>query len=165
LRERVSDIPVLINELITRFEHENRGSVRLTPAAVLTLSQYNWPGNVRELANLVERLVILYPYGLVDVMDLPEKFRIPGTDRLMVSDELDEQTLLGASDSQPRLPKDGMDLKEFLSNMECNYIQQALDEARGVVAHAAKLLKMRRTTLVEKMRKYGLQRGEESTNL
>jgi sigma-54 specific flagellar transcriptional regulator A len=160
LRDRISDIPVLINELITRFEHENRGSVRLTPAAVLTLSQYNWPGNVRELANLVERLVILYPYGVVDVMDLPEKFRIPGTSRLSASDALDDDKLLGTGNSQPRLPKDGMDLKDFLSDLECNYIRQALDETNGVVAHAAKLLKMRRTTLVEKMRKYGLHRSE-----
>ncbi|WP_444543113.1 helix-turn-helix domain-containing protein [Methylogaea oryzae] len=59
------------------------------------------------------------------------------------------------------LPKDGMDLKEHLSSLESQLIQQALDECRGVVAHAANMLRMRRTTLVEKLRKYGL-RGDEA---
>ena len=75
LRERVEDIPVLVNDLIQRIEHEKRGSVRLTPAAVTALTHYRWPGNVRELANLIERLAILFPYGVVDVGELPEKFR------------------------------------------------------------------------------------------
>jgi len=75
LRERTEDIPLLVDELLRRLEHEHRGSVRLTPAATASLCHYPWPGNVRELANLMERLVILHPYGLVDVHDLPEKFR------------------------------------------------------------------------------------------
>ncbi|MES9912919.1 MAG: helix-turn-helix domain-containing protein, partial [Candidatus Sedimenticola sp. 4PFRAG1] len=64
-----------------------------------------------------------------------------------------------------RLPLDGIDLKAHLSAMELDLIRQALDESGGVVAHAAKRLKMRRTTLVEKLRKYGLQRGQESTGI
>ncbi|MFO7603997.1 MAG: sigma-54 dependent transcriptional regulator, partial [Gammaproteobacteria bacterium] len=56
LRERVEDLPLLINELVTRLEHEQRGSVRLTPMATAALCQYPWPGNVRELSNLIERL-------------------------------------------------------------------------------------------------------------
>ena len=63
----------------------------------------------------------------------------------------------------PRLPREGLDLREHLASMEIALIRQALDEANGVVAHAAKLLKMRRTTLVEKLRKYGLQRPTEAT--
>jgi sigma-54 dependent transcriptional regulator, flagellar regulatory protein len=65
----------------------------------------------------------------------------------------------------PRLPNRGIDLKEHLATLEQNLIRQALDESNGVVAHAAKRLKMRRTTLVEKLRKYGLQRGQELTGL
>ena len=60
-----------------------------------------------------------------------------------------------------RLPRDGLNLKEHLADLEVNLIRQALSEADGVVAHAAKLLSMRRTTLVEKLRKYGLQRGDD----
>ena len=60
----------------------------------------------------------------------------------------------------PRLPREGLDLKEHLNNLEYTLIMQALDEAGGVVAHAAKRLNMRRTTLVEKLRKHGIQRGD-----
>jgi sigma-54 specific flagellar transcriptional regulator A len=179
MRERLDDIPLLVNELIARMEAEKRGSVRLTPAAVMSLCQYRWPGNVRELANLIERLVIMYPYGVVDANDLPEKFRSDKiidlemeAERMAVVGEQEEpQTQVAASaksdqvrmfeygSSTPRLPSDGLDLKEHLSSLEYSLIKQALDDAGGVVAHAAKRLRMRRTTLVEKLRKYGLQRN------
>ncbi|MCB1785285.1 MAG: sigma-54-dependent Fis family transcriptional regulator [Gammaproteobacteria bacterium] len=173
LRERVEDIPVLVNDLIQRIEHEKRGSVRLTPAAVTALTHYRWPGNVRELANLIERLAILYPYGVVDVVDLPEKFRV-GIPVSAPADIVDDEALPVISthgdqpntvSTMPRLPAEGIDLKVHLANMEQSLIRQALEEANGVVAHAAKKLKMRRTTLVEKLRKYGLQRGHELTGL
>ena len=164
LRDRVEDIPVLVNDLISRIETEKRGSVRLTPAAVMALTQYNWPGNVRELANMIERLAILYPYGVVDVRELPEKFRL-GMGSVQASTVLPEVTVQGDEPETvvtvPRLPNEGIDLKEHLSTLEFNLIRQALDESDGVVAHAAKRLKMRRTTLVEKLRKYGLQRSNE----
>ncbi len=167
LRERVEDIPVLINDLISRIETEKRGSVRLTPAAVMALTQYRWPGNVRELANLIERLAILHPYGVVDVRELPEKFRVgitnlpdTGIEMPLVQTQGEEPETVAAV---PRLPHEGIDLKVHLSNLEMDLIRQALDESGGVVAHAAKRLKMRRTTLVEKLRKYGLQRGNEAT--
>jgi sigma-54 specific flagellar transcriptional regulator A len=180
LRERPEDIPLLINELITRVEHENRGTVRLTSAAIASLYRYQWPGNVRELANIVERLVILYPYGTVDYDDLPEKFQVDGEDLpaavVTVIEETPTSKVMklveakkvkvisgNVSDDMPSveiesLPEEGLDLKEHLANLEYYLIKQALDEATGVVAHAANRLKMRRTTLVEKMRKYGIQR-------
>ena len=65
--------------------------------------------------------------------------------------------------SEPRLPRDGIDLKQHLTDIEVSLIQQALDDRNGVVAHAAKKLQIRRTTLVEKMRKYRIQRPEEAT--
>jgi len=163
LRERMDDIPLLINELIARLEHEKRGSVRFTPAAIMALCQYRWPGNVRELSNLLERLVIMYPYGVVDVADLPEKFRpVGGSEPSAAMEIMQFEQNLAPMDSaiSARLPREGIDLKEHISSMECSLIKQALDEAGGVVAHAAKRLKMRRTTLVEKLRKYGLHRTE-----
>jgi sigma-54 specific flagellar transcriptional regulator A len=168
LRDRVEDIPILVNDLISRIETENRGSVRLTPGAVMALTQYKWPGNVRELANLIERLAILYPYGVVDIKDLPEKFR-NGVGTLEQVGDLPQVNIPGDEPqsvvSAPRLPVDGLDLKAHLSSLELNLIRQALDESDGVVAHAAKRLHMRRTTLVEKLRKYGLQRTQESTGI
>jgi sigma-54 specific flagellar transcriptional regulator A len=158
LSDRVEDIPLLVNELVRRIEHEKRGSVRLSPGAIYALCQYNWPGNVRELANLVERLAILHPYGVVEAGDLPEKLQTGDGE---VSEQLID-ALVGApvtsEDLDPRLPRDGLNLKEHLGYMEISYIKQALTDSGGVVAHAAKRLGMRRTTLVEKLRKYGLQR-------
>ena len=164
LRERVEDIPALVSDLISRMEHEKRGSVRLTPAAVAALCHHLWPGNVRELANLIERLAILHPYGVVDVADLPEKFRAgqPGREDLAVP--AGAPIAVDVTDpafAAPRLPNDGLDLKEHLSQLEVSLIRQALDQANGVVAHAAQILRMRRTTLVEKLRKYGLARGQD----
>ncbi len=159
LRSRVEDLPLLINDLITRMEHEKRGSIRLTPPALESLCGYPWPGNVRELANLVERLVILYPYGVVDVHDLPEKYQVGKA----LHDEGPAEGDLGLSGvvaPNQGLPREGLDLKDHLTKLEMMLISQALDEAGGVVAHAAKRLSMGRTTLVEKMRKFGIQRQD-----
>ena len=166
LRERVEDIPVLVNDLISRIETENRGTVRLTAAALNKLAQYDWPGNVRELANLIERLAILYPYGVVDAKDLPEKFQ--DGESFLDSEEMPPLPSSSLEKSEKlenasNLPQTGLDLKAHLNSMEMSLIKQALDESNGVVAHAAKLLKMRRTTLVEKVRKYGLQRNQDAT--
>ena len=67
LRERIEDLPLLLNELITRLENEKRGSIRFSSAAIMSLCQHPWPGNVRELANLVERMAIMHPHGVIGV--------------------------------------------------------------------------------------------------
>ena len=165
LRDRVEDIPLLINELISRMEKEKRGSVRLNSAAIMSLCRHNWPGNVRELANLVERLAIMHPYGVIGVQELPKKFRYVDDydENRPVEDSGMPSSILGlvGLDAPALLPVNGIDLKDYLSNLEKQLIQQALDEAGGVVARAAEKLRIRRTTLVEKVRKYGL-RDEES---
>ena len=163
LRGRVEDLALLINDLVSRMEHENRGSIRLGSQALQALQAYSWPGNVRELANLIERLVILYPYGVVDVQDLPEKYRGGAPLAQVLPGE--ELGVSAAAMAMPVLPPEGLDLKEHLARLEYSLIKQALDESAGVVAHAAKRLRLGRTTLVEKMRKYGLQRAEEVSNL
>jgi len=174
LSSRAEDLPLLVNELITRLEHEKKSSVRLTPAAMMALCNYDWPGNVRELANLMERMTILHPYGVVDAGDLPPKMAPHGR---ALSDAREESGGEGTENStsmpmvtgmpavplnnKPRLPREGIDLKQHLTDIEISLIEQALDECSGVVAHAANRLKIRRTTLVEKMRKYSIQRPEE----
>ena len=122
-------------------------------------------GNVRELANLIERLVIMHPFGIVDINDLPEKFKLGKSESPSAfSAELDMEVDVSYDPwATPRLPREGLDLKEHINNLEYNLIKQALDDAGGIVAHAANRLKLRRTTLVEKMRKYGLQRSDEVT--
>nr|WP_305885102.1 sigma-54 dependent transcriptional regulator [Pleionea sp. CnH1-48] len=166
LRERQDDVPLLINELITRLEKHDRGSVRLSAGAIASLMRHDWAGNVRELANLVERLCILFPYGVVDINDLPEKYQYGDGIQAYESPALVQH--IEANESQPdeteevsattvesfNLPKEGLNLKEFMAKLEVDYIRQALDESSGVVAKAAQRLGMRRTTLVEKMKKY-----------
>ncbi len=162
LRERIEDLPLLVNDLTERLDNDGYGTVRMTGAALESLACYAWPGNVRELANLMERLAILYPNGTVDLQDLPEKYRAP---ELVAANApaprpVEVREAAGTVLSIPRLPRGGIDLKEHLTNLEYNLIRQALDETNWVVAHAAKRLMMGRTTLVEKMRKYGLSREE-----
>lgn len=170
LRDRAEDIPLLLNELIARLEHEKQGSVRFTPAAIMALCQYRWPGNVRELSNLLERLVIMFPYGVIDMKDLPEKFQFhvePGMEATLPASVLAQEPAMPRMElnDEPRLPREGIDLKEHLNNLEITLIKQALDEAGGVVAHAAKRLNMRRTTLVEKLRKHGIHRADGLTGI
>ncbi|WP_313054846.1 sigma-54 dependent transcriptional regulator [Pseudomonas lopnurensis] len=171
LRERVEDIPLLMNELISRMEHEKRGSIRFNSAAIMSLCRHDWPGNVRELANLVERMAIMHPYGVIGVMELPKKFRhVDDDDEQYASglhDEMEERAAISAPmavpEAQAMLPIEGLDLKEYLGNLEQGLIHQALEDAGGVVARAAERLRIRRTTLVEKMRKYGMSRRDDDS--
>lgn len=161
LRERVKDLPLLLNELIARLEHNRRGSICFNSAAIMSLCRHNWPGNLRELANLVERMAIMHPYGVIGVQELPKKYR-------HIEDE-DEQGDEGAA-SEAGLPgpatlalppPEGLELKYYLAALEQTLIQQALEDSAGVVARAVERLRIRRTTLVEKMRKYGMSRRED----
>jgi sigma-54 specific flagellar transcriptional regulator A len=138
--------------------------------------EHPWSGNVRELSNLVERLMILYPGQIVDVQDLPQKYQYGDMERfepdypeeVLERDAFNElfAESAGYDDDTPEpepaingyLPDEGVNLKEYLSELEINLIQQALDQQEWVVARAADKLGMRRTTLVEKMRKYNIQR-------
>ncbi|MBE1287427.1 MAG: AAA domain-containing protein [Alteromonadaceae bacterium] len=146
LRERQKDIPLLLQEFTSRLRESRNESVKFTQAALQSLCEYQWPGNVRELSNLVERLTILYPNKVIDVFDLPVKYQcgeIPTT-----QSEITEATL----------PLEGVNLKEYLSELEIKLINQALEQQDWIVARAAEQLGMRRTTLVEKMRKYDISR-------
>ena len=171
LRERCEDIPLLLNELISIMEAENRGSVRFNSGAIASLSNYPWPGNVRELANLVERMAILFPHGIVGTNDLPKKFHQAEEQPDAQSQNKQVSQLSSSSRVVPLskaaidsdvgeslLPLNGLDLKEYLANLEKDLIEQALNDSHGVVARAADRLHMGRTTLVEKMRKYSLQK-------
>ena len=167
LREHLEDMPDLISEFNQRLQRRGLNSVRFSGSAMQSLRQHTWPGNVRELSNLVERLAILYPNGEVRAADLPEKYRgvqpIDEASGSILRAMLDGQSKPAPTqnrvglDTEVLLPEGGVDLKDHLADIEVGLIRQALDITDGVVAHAAKLLHMQRTTLVEKLRKYGLQ--------
>ncbi len=189
LRERREDIPVLLRDLIERLSHEGRSRIELTQAALDSLAEWHWPGNVRELANLIERLTILYPDEVIDVHDLPDKYRSqeivaanpPEEKRAAVTlpqampepaeaaEAAPDETASGVASPSAQvplaqtpsaLPESGFDLKEHMADMERQLILTALEESDWVVAHAAKRLGLGRTTLVEKMRKFSLQKDE-----
>lgn len=170
LCERKDDIPLLLQELVSRVYNEGRGKVRFTQRAIESLKEHRWAGNVRELSNLVERLTILYPGGLVDVNDLPHKYRhidVPEYHVEISEAELERDALAAIfSDEESieipetrfpsELPPEGVNLKDLLAELEIDMIRQALEQQDNVVARAAEMLGIRRTTLVEKMRKYGM---------
>jgi sigma-54 specific flagellar transcriptional regulator A len=147
LRDRTADIGLLINHQIAQLK---AGGLSFTDKAIAQLQKHTWPGNVRELMNLVERMSILHAGKEVDVAQLPEKYRFG------VESELPETT--GGSRPDRSLPEEGIDLKDFLTRTEIQMIEDALDRTGGVVAKAAELLGLGRTTLVEKMKKLGIER-------
>ena len=180
LRARPEDIPLLLNELISIMESEKRRSVRFNSAAIHALCCYDWPGNVRELANLIERMAILYPHGIVGIGDLPQKFQqqadasaaplfstaevsamAAAASVVPLQKNVGQQISTPPQSASDLLPLNGIDLKEYLANLEKDLIEKALADSGGVVARAADRLQLGRTTLVEKMRKYNLQKVQE----
>lgn len=174
LRERTEDLPELIAAITRQLADSGRGRVSLTGEAINVLKHYRWPGNVRELYNLLERLAVLHPDGQVRAADLPARYRAGVADlppepappaptpAAVVATARAAPPPAGADPGalNPRatLPPEGLDLKSHMAELELELIQAALQQANGVVAHAAPLLGLRRTTLVEKLRKYGIDR-------
>ena len=168
LRDRLEDLPVLIEHLLERQTRAATPSIRFDEGAMRRLASMAWPGNVRELANLLERLAILYPGRTVRAEDLPDRYRGTGMAPVPPADPAasaaaakggicspsDDAPMPAAADDD--WPQGGIDLKDHLNAIELRLIRQALVEADGTIAGAARLLKMRRTTLVEKLRKYQL---------
>lgn len=162
LSERREDVPLLIKHFIERLKADKQSTIKFAPGALAALANYSWPGNVRELANLVERLSLLYPGKLVGWQDLPVKYRA-NEDWVAESEGGSPVFDFGNSDlseskldtPRPRiLSESGIDLKQYLRDIEVGLINEALEMSNGVVSKAAKLLNLQRTTLVEKIRKY-----------
>ena len=133
----------MLEELLIQHVGEQAGSLRVSPAALQVLANYSWPGNIRELSNLVERLAIIKPEGMIDVDDLPAKYR-----EATANPDIEMNNVVEA------MQFSNANLKDQLQALEEDLIQQAYEASNGVVAQAAKLLNMQRTTLVEKIRKY-----------
>jgi transcriptional regulator with GAF, ATPase, and Fis domain len=153
LRERKSDIPLLVNYFIQQFNAMTGYSVEFPAGQIMeALIAYDWPGNVRELENLMERLVILKRQGSVDLADLPHR----------IFQKFLEGRPHGAGAvsewEHPRmvLPQSGLDLKSVVTAFENHLVDQALARTEGNKNRASELLGMNRTTLVEKLRKRGM---------
>ena len=156
LHSRIEDLPLLIESILQHRVNDGENRIRLTPGALRVLKHYEWPGNIRELSNLLERLCVLYPGGQVDIADLPSRYSSGAPLRASDTEAIHEKRAGGASPEDFELPGGAVSLKEYLEKVEIALIRQALREAGGVVADAARRLKIGRTTLSEKMKRYGL---------
>lgn len=149
LRERRADIPLLLNHFMAIFnKSKERGLTGINSDALECLVNYSWPGNIRELENLVERMTILKGQGIVDMSDIPPKYQI-------------NRSLKTNAESLD-IPDAGMDFNTAVDNYENSLILRALEKTGWNRNQAAALLRLNRTTLVEKIKKKGLTPPSES---
>jgi DNA-binding NtrC family response regulator len=143
LRERHEDIALLARHFLRKICADMRHPIcELTPDALIAMESYKWPGNVREMENVIERVVALTDGNVIDRQDLPPQ--IAGT--------LNENGLLPVL----HIPEEGLDLTETMAHLERHLIQQAMERSHSIKARAASLLNINRTTLVEKIKRYGM---------
>jgi DNA-binding NtrC family response regulator len=143
LRERREDIPLLTKHFLRKICTDmHRPVMEITQEAVRALEAYKWPGNVREMENVIERTVALTDSEIIDIQDLPSQIGgIPQEGGLL-------PTL--------QIPEEGLDLAEAIAHIEQTLIKQAMDKSSNIKARAASLLNINRTTLVEKIKRYGM---------
>ena len=180
LAARAVDVPILIQGIIEKIKFSGQDiNVTFSDDALKVLSNYNWPGNVRELRNVIERASVLFNDRAVSGNNVRENLL-----RLKVPDLDEEQDELWAASSELieiandekdkeleslPIPKpeqykdwflyfDKMDLRKHLSEIEIVMIEAALEKTDGMVSQASDALKLRRTTLIEKMKKYGISK-------
>lgn len=159
LRRSSEDIPALIFALTKNIKHAKDEGYIISEDAIKILSENTWYGSAGELSKFLEKLSILYPLaGAGENRDI----RSVGNQSSLRAGKLDEKVSGMEQAAPPRrsgnLPESGVDLKKQMADIEVQYIREALELSDGVVAQAAKLLGLRRTTLVEKLRKYGIRR-------
>ena len=139
LRERREDIPLLVEHFVRKHAQRlGRQPLPASPEALRVLLDYRWPGNVRELENAVERALLLAQGELLRVEDLPPEVRTAEGD---------------GEDGSYRRERDAW---------ERRYLEQTLREAGGNVAKAAEIAGLHRSTLYEKLARYGLLAADET---
>ncbi len=152
LRERKSDIPLLLNHFMNQF---NKNKTRIlngfSAESLVCLTHYAWPGNIRELENLIERLSILKGQGTVEICDLPTKYK----------SNVASYTETGIVE----IPDAGLDFNSAVDQFENALIMRALEKTGWNKNQAAILLRLNRTTLVEKMKKKGLKSNDSEAEM
>jgi DNA-binding NtrC family response regulator len=140
LRERRDDIPLLVQHFIQRLAQESgRPAMTVSQEAMRRLMAYRWPGNVRQLENTVERaLAFTQGRSVIDIQDLPPEI----------------QNQPGAVEgTEPWLPEDGIDFERYIEGIELSLIRRSLERTQGNKRQAARLLNLKRTTLIEKLKR------------
>ncbi len=142
LRQRDSDVIILANHFLHKFNKKRNKPLKgFTAETVKALQDYQWPGNVRELENLIEMLVVMKDDGFIDLSDLPPK--IARTDK--IAEEVVDLDMMSGS------------YQDMVNTYEKKLLTAALEKTGGIKSRAAKLLKIKRTTLAEKVKKLGLE--------
>ena len=176
LAERKVDLPVLIKSIMDSMKAlGDTPDFQFDEEGVAEMMRYSWPGNVRELRNVLERAQVLFPgktIGAAEVRENLLRMKAPKKDQKQISGEAADLELIMANGDaldKPALPHpsdyrdwfayfDDLDLRRHLQDIEVTLIEAALDKHGGMVSRAADALKLRRTTLIEKMRKYVIEK-------
>jgi len=143
LKQKKSDIPLLISHFLNIFQEKRERKITgLSPEAMATMIDYSWPGNVRELENVIKRITILCEHQVAQLEDLPEHIVQDSYSSLPMDTEI--------------LETEGMSLDKVVKDYEKKLIIGALEKSNGVKSKAARLLNIKRTTLVEKIKKQNI---------
>ncbi|MFC1825503.1 sigma-54-dependent transcriptional regulator [Thermodesulfobacteriota bacterium] len=149
LRDRRSDVPLLVHHFMDNMTKSKKKKIKgITKDAMKALTNFTWAGNVRELENIIERMVILAEGEYITLEDLPEKIA---------------QKYAPEAMDHP-IPDEGFSLSNAVNDYERHLIINALEKSDWVKNRAAKLLKMNRTTLVEKIKKQGIDKTRKVAN-
>jgi sigma-54 specific flagellar transcriptional regulator A len=174
LAERAEDVPLLVGHFLG--QAKGRKPVRFSAAAFDRMAEHGWPGNVRELRNFVERANILYAGRFVGRDEvgalLLRRGRVGAIERKSLWDATEltvqpapapepaEDVVVPIRADRPAIAMTGarpVALRDMLAEIERRYIEEALTQSEGVIADAARMLSLQRTTLIEKMRKYEMR--------
>ena len=168
LRERTDELPRFIDYFLLLYK-EGEKAAYLSEAFISTLRKYEWPGNIRELSNFMQRISILFPGELVDLSMIPQAMLPMGIQGIAdhdpsenaedSSDHFDNNPYMDIVMSAKGLSSIGdanLSLKETLNSVEKEMISRTLGEVDGNVSMCARMLKVQRTTLIERIKKYSL---------
>ena len=176
LAERREDIPELLRFLVLRMESENPGMQppSFDPSGLTALQKYSWPGNIRELRNFIERASVLYSGQKITAAEVSSLLSFDAEKEVEQAtlwdalENLQEQAATSNQDKAVAEPTDefnyaslltentDFNLKDFMNATEIALIKAALEQGNGSAPDAARILGLRRTTLIEKLRKFGM---------
>ncbi|WP_321368679.1 sigma-54 dependent transcriptional regulator [uncultured Desulfuromusa sp.] len=157
LCERQEDIALLVESFIEHFSRrKDDRRTTIDPVAMQSLLNYNWPGNVRELENLMQRLVILHRGKKITLKELPEKYRCVDMPDSDFSEEAEAPSSFSSAPPDAEWSENGLDFNGLISEFEDRLILQALSRTGGNKKEAARMLNLKRTTLIEKIKKKNL---------
>lgn len=157
LNDRVEDLALLIQHF-QRMDGSQPQPI-FSASAIARLQRHDWVGNVRELRNVIERAQVLYGSDVIDHRDVDQLVGQCDNFAQAVTDQVNAQPANDEVSLSDWISETPIDLKAVLEDLELQRIQMALSRADGVIAEAARLLTLKRTTLIEKMRKYELTRA------